>query len=789
MRPTRTQRIIGGLNRVNGFWKAALGKLTLLFRASLQTSIIPEFTTGDGTPAFARTGERTVVDHNDNIVALGDGEAGFIGTRRVRNVLADNPAYSSEDMTTMDNLFSVTTPSANRIVFGSSTGWANWEIGARNGKLVRQSAKIRSISGSKDAFAFNVGIGYGKVFNITDEWATYSSSSVGNTWSFAGIFHTMAAASEIEIKDFMIEVLEPNSVLCDDYTSEYVSAGVLPDPYHGSGVDGVKNFKTHNANTFDDATNVLTYVTGAAITPNDVPDYARMDLGYFLALNTPQMEVTGPLEIICKVTLDDWLNGDQVLVGKYGTGTKNYLFYIDNDGKFRYYQQSGGGASSTSVTSNLIPPAPGDTRWARCTVNGTTVNFYLSTNGREWYSAGNLVLSGLPTTGGSPPSLEIGSQGGGLSPMKGIMHYAEVRDGIGGPAVAIFDPTIHGNADGDADRAGVVGSPTGYFYNIGSCGIEKPVRSWLDAKGPYGYVGELGTTNLLLHSRNLTSAPWVANAAMAVTRDRPGVDGKANTACRLIATGFAATASQPFTLPTGTLRTFSAYVKRAVGTGIVQLQMENSGPGTTTISTLINSETWTRVSHTMSNENPDLRFLIVSTGDAIDVDFCQFEEGEYASTPTVETTTDPVTRQVENLSYPHTGNIEGAAGTVKIEGFAFWKQAWRDSRLFHDGNASLLYTDGGNVTDRIKSYWNTEGTTNAYEPGTDFSVSPQPMGVDWTIAGDASNTYYGDTVGAASGHVGHTPTGIAVAGRVGSSGNAWGGTARFLEIHNTEGKA
>jgi hypothetical protein len=105
-----------------------------------------------------------------------------------------------------------------------------------------------------------------------------------------------------------------------------------------------------------------------------------------------------------------------------------------------------GAVSPGQTASAAVPFTPGQTGWVRATLDvdngagGYEVKFYSSTDGVTWTQIG-VTRTGVGTTvGDSADALEIGTGFVGAGHLEGLIHYAEVRNGIDGTVVAVFDP-------------------------------------------------------------------------------------------------------------------------------------------------------------------------------------------------------------------------------------------------------------------------------------------------------------------------------------------------------------
>lgn len=209
-------------------------------------------------------------------------------------------------------------------------------------------------------------------------------------------------------------------------------------------------------------------------------------------------------------------------------------------------------------------------------------------------------------------------------------------------------------------------------------------------------------TNVALWSRDLTNAAWVkSNTTAALTQI--GVDGVANSASLLTATAANGTALQTVTLASSA-RFQTAYVRRVTGTGTIN--MTTDGGSTWTAVTL--TSTWTRVSiPTQTLANPQLGFRIVTSGDAIAVDYVQNENGTFA-TPAIPTTTLAVTRAADLPSITgvnFTDFYNPAEGTIYAEALSLNIKPLGNNRLwgFSDGGLNNVISIFRNNTTPLGS--------------------------------------------------------------------------------------
>jgi hypothetical protein len=210
------------------------------------------------------------------------------------------------------------------------------------------------------------------------------------------------------------------------------------------------------------------------------------------------------------------------------------------------------------------------------------------------------------------------------------------------------------------DKFTVARASTAYYFN--SSGVLTQAASNV-ARIDYdpstlvvrGLLVEEGRTNAVLYSNDLTNAAWTkTNVTAALTQT--GVDGAANAATLLTATAGNGTCLQAITLGSSA-RYQTAFVKRITGSGTINMTMDN---GTTWTAVTVTSS-WTRVAiATQTLSNPTVGFRIVTSGDAIAVQYVQNENGTYATSP-IPTTSASATREADDISlgvsvYPYNEN-------------------------------------------------------------------------------------------------------------------------------------
>lgn len=173
----------------------------------------------------------------------------------------------------------------------------------------------------------------------------------------------------------------------------------------------------------------------------------------------------------------------------------------------------------------------------------------------------------------------------------------------------------------------------------------------------YDVQCEPAATNRVLSCRALINAAWTKSSCTAAYT-ATGIDGAANSASTLTASGANATCLQSIT-STSRARVLSVFLKRRTGTGTVQTTIDG---GTTWVTRTLDG-TWQRFQTTVTSTNPSVGVRIVTSGDAIDFDVMQEEDGALATSP-ILTYSATATRAADD---PLTPYVPGAAGAVIID--------------------------------------------------------------------------------------------------------------------------
>lgn len=238
-----------------------------------------------------------------------------------------------------------------------------------------------------------------------------------------------------------------------------------------------------------------------------------------------------------------------------------------------------------------------------------------------------------------------------------------------------------------------------------------------------GYFAEPSRTNNCLWNRDLTNVAWT-NTNITAAKTAIGLDNVANSATRLTAAATDATITQLLTAATGT-RTLSAYIKRVSGTGTISLT-RNGGTNWTDITSSLVTGSWVLVQMTSDvGANPTVGIKMGTSGDVIDVDCVQDENGDWATSP-ILTTTAAVTRNADVLSYASAFDV--AQGTALFSGKTTSPVPNVIYALAGDTNGRLCYWTSVTTRTSASAY---DGTTVEKAGGLDISTGIRKRATRW----------------------------------------------------------
>ncbi|MEU0761576.1 hypothetical protein ABZ351_18115 [Streptomyces microflavus] len=205
--------------------------------------------------------------------------------------------------------------------------------------------------------------------------------------------------------------------------------------------------------------------TPVRVSVPDTESYLQLDgsvTSYARTPDTGALDITGDLDLRVEATCDWYATAGQALLGKWISATNQRSYLLRLAGGLVILNWSVAGTSSL-VAQQFLPALPRRAA-IRATLDvnngsgGFTVVFYWATSlAGPWTQIGD-PLGNTPATSiySSTAPLEIAPIAAtGVPPMRGIVHRAEVRSGIGGTVVASPDArALAAGATSWADSAG-----------------------------------------------------------------------------------------------------------------------------------------------------------------------------------------------------------------------------------------------------------------------------------------------------------------------------------------------
>lgn len=212
---------------------------------------------------------------------------------------------------------------------------------------------------------------------------------------------------------------------------------------------------------------------------------------YVSTPDTPANSITGDLDVRILVACNDWTPANAFdFFDKETNDTTNfsYLLRLGTDGKLTLYWSADG----TSLLSRVSTVAPtvsdGGKLWLRATLDvdngagGHDVKFYTSadynpeTGSGTWTQLGSTVTTaGTTSIFNSTATLHLGGDRSGVAgQLAGRFYFFELRNGIGGAVVAVFNPDDAANGDSTSWNS----SQTGEAWTINQNGSPNAHLAW-----------------------------------------------------------------------------------------------------------------------------------------------------------------------------------------------------------------------------------------------------------------------------------------------------------------------
>jgi len=279
-----------------------------------------------------------------------------------------------------------------------------------------------------------------------------------------------------------------------------------------------------------------------------------------------------------------------------------------------------------------------------------------------------------------------------------------------------------------------------------------------------GYFAEGQRQNRCIHAQDFTNAAWVSGGGgIAVTPNSTTAPDGTTTADTLTASGANGTLIQDLGVVASAAKAGGLYLKRKTGTGNIDLTLD----GGSTWTTVAVTSSWLLLEKTQTLADEDFGIRIVTSGDEVYAWQGQVETAAFISSP-IPTTTAAVTRNAEVESFPTSGNIAAAAGTISLAfapthtpsgTVALWGtyvDASNYTAILHDG-ANLIFRK------RIAASNYDATIANAFTAGTSYKVA-----ASWGVAG--TTICLNGTIGTP--HANTTSAQIAATMQFGADGNS-----------------
>lgn len=190
--------------------------------------------------------------------------------------------------------------------------------------------------------------------------------------------------------------------------------------------------------------------------------YVALAGGYISMADANPLDITGDLDVRCKVSLNDWTPTTPTnLIGKYlGTGNqRSWRLFVTSAGVLTFTRSTDGAAGTVVSYAATVNPAPAD-----ATSLDIRVTYVAATGVVTFYTGAGLGTQLGATVAGTAGNifsgsalLELGTREGGTAEfLVGRYFTAQVRAGIDGTLVADFDARKV-NGSGYTDTVGTAG--------------------------------------------------------------------------------------------------------------------------------------------------------------------------------------------------------------------------------------------------------------------------------------------------------------------------------------------
>lgn len=247
-----------------------------------------------------------------------------------------------------------------------------------------------------------------------------------------------------------------------------------------------------------------------------------------------------------------------------------------------------------------------------------------------------------------------------------------------------------------------------------------------------GLLIEEARTNRILWCRDATQSNWT-KTNVTVAKTQTGIDGVANSASSLTASSANGTCIQTITLTSGS-RTGSVYLKRITGTGNVQITLD----GTTYSTVDLSTSEWRRIVLSGTVTNPTVGIRIVTSGDAVAMDFAQIEDGGFATSPIMTTSaTAGVIRAAEATNINLTNSIsilDYQSGTCLVNFKPYVTPiSGAENNIINVGGNNGYFNFSNSITSRFAL--RAAGDLNGSVTGHIFPLTDNIIAASWASTG------------------------------------------------------
>jgi hypothetical protein len=416
--------------------------------------------------------------------------------------------------------------------------------------------------------------------------------------------------------------------------------------------------------------------------------------------------------------LDHYITGGSVTSVSYTSGTNNC---------FSCYAKAG---SITKIQLTHTTSAFGSSQYANFDLEAGTVitstgcTPYVVNIGGGWFRLMIVATATTTANGGSGAvsALVTGNEGRLPTTAASGNFYLALPQ----------NENVSGQADQTASEYVSVGVLSSPYHGAGTVSGADGCKwfptnkdgSAISSSTSEGYFAEPSRTNNCLWNRDLTKVAWT-NTNITAAKTATGIDNVSNSATRLTAAATDATITQLLTAATGT-RTLSAYIKRISGSGTISLT-RNGGTNWTDITSSLVTGSWVLVQMTSDvGANPTVGIKMGTSGDVIDVDCMQDENGAWATSP-ILTTTAAVTRNGDVLSYASAFDVTQGTALCSLKSNVPVSTS-NAVALAGDANARLMYFTSATARNSGAAW---DATNTATATGLDVTTGVRKRASRW----------------------------------------------------------